>query len=104
MQVSHAHTLDSFAAHRADDGPVRLGTRSMVQDTGEELADAANYVRWEIVRALEQGRTEWAEACERILGDVLRAWRTLEQAAALAVALGIPATELDCGETTERHH
>lgn len=97
----HALSLHRFSASRTLPGPVRLGGRSLLQDTAEELADAANYLRWESVRATEDGNDRWSHACCLLLGDVLRAWRSLEQAAVLADALDIPNTGLTVGDPTE---
>ena len=55
LSVEAAEALDRYSAGRTLDGPVRFGDRSMLTETAEELADAANYLRWEMVR----GQARW---------------------------------------------
>lgn len=92
VSASHAMSLYHYAERRTLDGPVRLANRSMIAEAAEEIADLANYLRWEIVRT---DRPEWAQVVGRVLGDVVLAWSTLEQAAHLAADMSVPLASLN---------
>lgn len=70
---------------------MRFAGRSLITEAAEEIADLANYLRWEMVRAEIEGRSEWAEVISRVLADALQVWTSLEQAASLAEGLEVPA-------------
>lgn len=90
--TSHAMSLYHLADRRTLEGPVRLAGRSMIAEAAEEIADLANYLRWEIVRT---DRPDWAQVVGRVLGDVVLAWSTLEQAAHLAADMSVPLASID---------
>ncbi len=86
----HVASLDRYADSRTLPGPVRFAGRSLITEAAEEIADLANYLRWEMVRAEIEGRSEWAEVISRVLADALQVWTSLEQAASLAEGLEVP--------------
>lgn len=85
-----ALSLHWFASSRAHRAPVRLADRSFLTETAEEIADAANYLRWEIVR--NPDNPEWQQVADRVLGDLLLAWSSLTAAADIASDMGVPNT------------
>lgn len=84
--TGHALSLYRYADERTLPGPVVLGDRSLIAEAAEEVADLANYLRWEIVRATNP---EWQTVVNRALGDVVLAWSSLEQAAHIGCDMGV---------------
>ena len=73
-----ADMLSHFAGTRIAPGPVQLPDgRSLPQEAREELADARNYLTWEIIRRVDEDRD--TGALYDALGHVLRAWQALEE-------------------------
>lgn len=77
LSVEAAEALDRYSAGRTLDGPVMFKARSMLTETAEELADAANYLRWEMVRAKHDGRGDYVTLLETVLSRVLAAFADL---------------------------
>lgn len=77
LSVEAAEALDRYSAGRTLDGPVRFQGRSMLTETAEELADSANYLRWEIVRAKHDGLGDYVTLLETVLARVLAAFADL---------------------------
>lgn len=79
--------LHDFADHRAHPGPVRL-PRDFDREVREEIADAANYVRWTIQEsypAFLAGDAAAGDAYERhmrVLVKLTEAWHELHRGAA----------------------
>lgn len=50
VSAEAAEALSRFAGGRAWPGPVEFDGRDMLAETCEEIADAANYVRWQMIQ------------------------------------------------------
>lgn len=75
LSTEAAEHLTRFSGGRAFDEPVRFAGRDMLAETAEELADAANYVRWETVRLKAEG--EDTTGLSVVLAKVLAAYADL---------------------------
>lgn len=82
-----AANLDDFADRRAHPGPVRLDGRDFMVEAAEELADCANYLRWEIQRLYPKVLEGDSVACR----DYEQAMRSLSHLIPAYHSLLVPA-------------